>query len=93
MLVIDCAEVGKAKNDTALVSALADETGTCSPDGRCSGAHQLGYYPVFSFLNSLNGLIDLASVGLIGQKGLSSYHSCSVDCHWLTRCSRFLYSS
>lgn len=27
MLVIDCAEVGKAKNDTALVSALADETG------------------------------------------------------------------
>ena len=28
-----------------------------------------GYYPVFSFLSSLNGLIDLASVGLIGQKG------------------------
>ncbi len=27
-----------------------------------------GYYPVFSFLSSLNGLIDLASVGLIGQK-------------------------
>lgn len=31
-------------------------------------ADQVGYWPVFSFLNSLNGLIDLASVGLIGQK-------------------------
>jgi hypothetical protein len=28
-----------------------------------------GYYPVFSFLSSLNGLIDLASMGIIGQKG------------------------
>ena len=52
-LIIDCAEIGKAKNDGALVSALADQT---------------GYWPVFSFLSSLNGLIDLASVGLIGQK-------------------------
>lgn len=31
-------------------------------------AGQTGYWPVFSFLQSLNGLIDLASVGLIGQK-------------------------
>ncbi|KAL7421170.1 mitochondrial escape protein 2 [Cryptotrichosporon argae] len=52
-LVIDCADIGKAKSDGALISALADQT---------------GYYPVFSFLSSLNGLIDLASVGLIGQK-------------------------
>lgn len=43
----------KAKTDAALVSALADQT---------------GYWPVFSFLQSINGLIDLASVGLIGQK-------------------------
>ncbi|KAF8078176.1 RNA12 protein-domain-containing protein [Lyophyllum atratum] len=34
---------------------------------------QTGYWPVFTFLNSINNLIDLASVGLIGQKtGLSS---------------------
>ncbi|EIW66338.1 hypothetical protein TREMEDRAFT_40986 [Tremella mesenterica DSM 1558] len=52
-LVIDCGEIAKGKSDGAVVSALADQT---------------GYYPVFSFLSSLNGLIDLASVGLIGQK-------------------------
>ncbi|KAK8869527.1 hypothetical protein IAR55_000093 [Kwoniella newhampshirensis] len=52
-MVIDCAEIAKAKNDAGLVSALADET---------------GYYPVFSFMSSLSGLIDLAAVGLIGQK-------------------------
>ncbi|KAF5372862.1 hypothetical protein D9758_001752 [Tetrapyrgos nigripes] len=34
---------------------------------------QTGYRPVFSFLNSMNNLVDLASVGLIGQKaGFSS---------------------
>lgn len=32
-------------------------------------AEQTGYWPIFSFLNSVNNLIDLASVGLIGQKG------------------------
>ncbi|CAK9783922.1 hypothetical protein CC85DRAFT_287857 [Cutaneotrichosporon oleaginosum] len=52
-LVIDCAEIGKAKSDTALVDGLASQT---------------GYWPVFSFLQSINGLIDLASMGLIGQK-------------------------
>ena len=52
-MIIDCAEMFKSKTDPQVVSALADET---------------GYYPVFSFLSSLNGLIDLASVGLIGQK-------------------------
>lgn len=26
-LVIDCAEIGKSKNDAALISALADQTG------------------------------------------------------------------
>ncbi|KAG6879038.1 hypothetical protein C0992_005663 [Termitomyces sp. T32_za158] len=36
-------------------------------------AAQTGYWPVFTFLNSVNNLIDLASVGLIGQKaGLTS---------------------
>jgi hypothetical protein len=38
-----------------------------------------GYYPVFSFLSSLNGLIDLASMGLIGQKGmLPSFELCVI---------------
>ncbi|KAK4684547.1 U4/U6 small nuclear ribonucleoprotein PRP31, partial [Tremellales sp. Uapishka_1] len=52
-LIIDCAEIAKSKTDAQLVGSLADQT---------------GYYPVFTFLSSLNGLIDLASVGLIGQK-------------------------
>ncbi|OSX64663.1 hypothetical protein POSPLADRAFT_1044153 [Postia placenta MAD-698-R-SB12] len=57
-LIIDVAELSKASSDTTLVSALAQQT---------------GYWPVFSVFNSLNNLIDLASVGLIGQKaGLSS---------------------
>ncbi|CCM03851.1 uncharacterized protein FIBRA_06000 [Fibroporia radiculosa] len=57
-LVIDVAEISKASSDMTLVSKLAQET---------------GYWPVFSVFNSLNNLIDLASVGLIGQKaGLSS---------------------
>lgn len=33
-------------------------------------ARQTGYWPVFPFVNSLNNLIDIASVGLIGQKGI-----------------------
>jgi len=32
-------------------------------------AQQTGYWPVFTFFNSMSNLIDLASVGLIGQKG------------------------
>ncbi|KAJ3815708.1 RNA12 protein-domain-containing protein [Lentinula aff. lateritia] len=56
-LVIDCRELSKASSDAQLVAGLAKQT---------------GYWPIFSFLNSLNNLIDLASVGLIGQKaGLS----------------------
>lgn len=36
-------------------------------------AKQTGYWPVFSFLNSMNNMVDLASMGLIGQKaGFSS---------------------
>lgn len=33
-------------------------------------AAQTGYWPVFTFLNSMNNLVDIASVGLIGQKGI-----------------------
>lgn len=53
-LIIDCRELHKATSDTQLVGALAGQT---------------GYWPVFTFLNSMNNLIDLASVGLMGQKG------------------------
>ncbi|RDX48409.1 exonuclease [Lentinus brumalis] len=57
-MVIDVGELSKASSEMALVSGLANQT---------------GYWPVFSFLNSLNNMIDLASVGIIGQKaGLSS---------------------
>ncbi|KAF9036944.1 hypothetical protein BDZ89DRAFT_946218 [Hymenopellis radicata] len=57
-LVVDCRPLLKAISDTQLLKALANQT---------------GYWPLFSFLNSVNHLIDLASVGLIGQKaGFSS---------------------
>lgn len=53
-LTIDCRALQNATSDTQLIQALAG---------------QAGYWPVFSFLNSVNHLIDLASVSLIGQKG------------------------
>ncbi|KAG6910918.1 hypothetical protein DXG01_006601 [Tephrocybe rancida] len=57
-LVIDCRSLQSANSDSQMVASLATQT---------------GYWPVFTFLNSMNNLIDLASVGLIGQKaGLSS---------------------
>lgn len=52
-LVIDCAELNRATSDTRLVSALAQQT---------------GYRPIFTFLNSVDNLVDIATVGLIGQK-------------------------
>ena len=52
-LIIDVRELMKANSDSRLVTELANQT---------------GYWPVFSFLNSVNNLIDVASVGLIGQK-------------------------
>ncbi|KAG8967252.1 mitochondrial escape protein 2 [Tulasnella sp. 419] len=58
VLTLDVAEIYKATNDSGLVTSLAKQT---------------GYWPVFSFLSSLNNMIDLASMGLIGQKaGFSS---------------------
>jgi RNA12 protein len=53
-LIIDFAELQRVNSDSCLVKALSRQT---------------GYWPVFTFLDSMNGLIDLASVGLIGQKG------------------------
>ncbi|KAF8803621.1 hypothetical protein BYT27DRAFT_7171768 [Phlegmacium glaucopus] len=57
-LTINCRELHNTTSDSQLVSALAAQT---------------GYWPIFTFFNSIGGLIDLASVGLIGQKaGVSS---------------------
>ncbi|CCO28884.1 Mitochondrial escape protein 2 [Rhizoctonia solani AG-1 IB] len=52
-MTIDCAKILNAPNDSGIVRELAKQT---------------GYWPYFSFLSSLNNMIDLASVGLIGQK-------------------------
>lgn len=57
-LVIDCRRLLKAATDTQIVGDLAMQT---------------GYWPVFTFVNSLSSLIDLASVGLIGQKSEFSF--------------------
>ena len=57
VLVIDCAELQRADSDMRLIDTLSKQT---------------GYWPVFTFLKSMNNLIDLASVGLIGQNGVSS---------------------
>ena len=54
VLTIDCRKLHAAPSDSAIVAELAAQT---------------GYWPVFTFLNSMNSLLDLASVGLIGQKG------------------------
>lgn len=54
-LTIHCEEIAHTAKgeDAALVPALAN---------------QVGYFPVFSWISSLNNLIDLAAVGLIGSK-------------------------
>ncbi|GAA5872893.1 hypothetical protein JCM1840_005881 [Sporobolomyces johnsonii] len=59
VLTIDCRAICKnARSDTKLVSELASA---------------VGYWPQFVLAASLNNMIDLASVGLIGQKaGFSS---------------------
>ncbi|ELU40419.1 exonuclease [Rhizoctonia solani AG-1 IA] len=57
-IIIDCAKILNTPNDSSMIRELATQT---------------GYWPYFSFLTSLNNMIDLASVGLIGQKaGFSS---------------------
>ncbi|CED82195.1 Mitochondrial escape protein 2 [Phaffia rhodozyma] len=52
-IVIDCKAIAKGKTDGEMCSILA---------------HQTGYWPMFGFLASFNQMIDLAAVGLIGQK-------------------------
>ncbi|KAG6854990.1 hypothetical protein C0991_009813 [Blastosporella zonata] len=57
-MIIDCRALQSTASDSQMIASLATQT---------------GYWPVFTMFNSMNNLIDLASVGLIGQKaGLSS---------------------
>lgn len=53
-MIIDCSKIYDATSDTSMVKMLAKQT---------------GYYPIFTFLDSFKNLIDVASVGLVGQKG------------------------
>lgn len=57
VLYIDCDKLVKSRNDTVFVR---------------NAAHSIGYFPVFPWLNSISGIIDLALQSLTGQKsGLS----------------------
>ena len=52
-LVIDCKPIQEAKGDSSTIRAAAIE---------------VGYRPVFSWMNSISSLIDLAAQGTIGTK-------------------------
>ncbi|KAF4631603.1 hypothetical protein G7Y89_g6525 [Cudoniella acicularis] len=52
-LLIDCKPIQEARGDTATISAAAAS---------------VGYRPVFSWMNSISSLIDLAAQGTIGVK-------------------------
>lgn len=52
-LVIDCKPIQEARGDSATINAAAAE---------------VGYRPVFSWMNSISGLVDLAAQGATGVK-------------------------
>jgi hypothetical protein len=52
-LVIDCKPIQEARGDSATIAAAAAE---------------VGYRPVFSWMNNISSLIDLAAQGTIGTK-------------------------
>jgi hypothetical protein len=52
-LVIDCKPIQEARGDSATINAAAAE---------------VGYRPVFSWMNSISGLIDLVAQGTAGMK-------------------------
>ena len=52
-LVLDCKPIQEARGDSATINAAASE---------------VGYRPVFSWMNSISGLIDLAAQGATGLK-------------------------
>ena len=52
-LIIDCKKIQEARGDSATIAAAANE---------------VGYRPVFSWMNSISSMIDLAAMGTIGTK-------------------------
>lgn len=52
-LLVDCKAIQEARGDAATICAAAD---------------QVGYRPIFSWMNSISSLIDLAAQGTIGTK-------------------------
>jgi len=52
-IVIDCKQIQEARGDTAKISRAAA---------------QVGYRPIFSWMNSISSFIDLAAQGMIGTK-------------------------
>ncbi|KAE8146134.1 cytochrome P450 [Aspergillus avenaceus] len=52
-VVIDCKQIQDARGDTAKIARAAS---------------QVGYWPVFSWMNSISSFIDLAAQGMIGTK-------------------------
>ncbi len=53
LLVVDCKPVQEARGDAATIAAAAA---------------QVGYRPVFSWINNISGLLDLAAQGMTGMK-------------------------
>nr|POF17539.1 mitochondrial escape protein 2 [Quercus suber] len=53
VLVVDCKPIQEARGDAATIDAAAG---------------QVGYRPVFSWMNNVSGLMDLAAQGLTGMK-------------------------
>lgn len=67
-LVIDCKPIQEARGDSATIAAAALE---------------VGYRPVFSSMNTINSLIDLAAQGTIGTKtGFSETLDTQLDKIW-----------
>lgn len=52
-LVIDCKKIQEARGDSKTINAAANE---------------VGYRPVFSWMNSISSMVDLAAMGTIGTK-------------------------
>lgn len=53
LLVIDCKPIQEARGDAATIAAAAA---------------QVGYRPVFSWINNISGMLDLAAQGMTGMK-------------------------
>lgn len=53
LLVVDCKPMQEARGDAATID---------------SAASQVGYWPVFSWMNNFSGLMDLAAQGMTGSK-------------------------